>query len=487
MHDRTGVTVQPAASGAAPAPGAASPWTVVAITCIGAAMGQFDASVVQLALPDLAVRFETRETLASWIALGYVLAFSAALPVFGRLCAMFGRKRLYLLGMLIFIAASALCGLATSLWELVALRVVQGIGGAMLGANSIAILVAATGKERRARAMGYFAAAQAVGVSLGPMAGGLLLGFFGWQAIFWVTVPVGIAGAILGWLFLPNDTARDSGAFDWLGMLLLGPALAALVIVLNHLADWGIASWPALGFTAAGIVLLAAFIRHERRTASPLVDLKIFTSRPFSLGIAAVLLSYALLYGMFYLMSYAAIRGLHEPPERAGLRLSAIPIALGIAAPIAGGLVKRYGTATLALFGMSLAAAALLILSLVALETTPSRTIGMIALALFGAGLGFFMAPNNSATMGAAPPALSGEAGAMLNLARMLGVSLGIAGSASMLRWRTEQIGVATSDDVFFYGHPMLGAVETSFGLLLGFALVAAVATWGRRRIAPDD
>ncbi|SHG46042.1 drug resistance transporter, EmrB/QacA subfamily [Kaistia soli DSM 19436] len=472
-------------TGAAPSQGA-NPWPIVAITCIGAAMGQFDASVVQLALPDLAVTFQTRETLASWVALAYVLAFSAALPVFGRLCEMFGRKKLYLAGILVFVAASALCAMATSLPELIAFRILQGIGGASLGANSIVILNRAAGKELRARAMGYFSAAQAVGVSLGPIAGGLLLGFFGWQAIFWVTVPIGLLGAVAGWLILPDDMERDLRPFDWQGALLLGPALVSLVLVLNHIADWGLTSLPSLAFGIGGVALLALFILREKRTASPLVNLDIFTSKPFSLGVLAVLLSYALLYGMFYLMSYAAIRGLHETPTRAGLRLSAIPIALGIAAPFAGALVKRHGTATLALFGMTLAAAALLTLSMVALEATPSRAVGMVALAVFGAGLGFFMAPNNSATMGSAPPAFSGEAGALINLARMLGVSLGVASSASMLRWRTEVIAGASDKDIFFYGHPMLGAVETSFGLLFVLALIAAAATWWRRRLAPE-
>ncbi|HWJ75947.1 MAG TPA: DHA2 family efflux MFS transporter permease subunit [Kaistia sp.] len=470
----------------APSP-VANPWPIIAITCIGAAMGQFDASVVQLALPDLAVVFQTQETLASWVALAYVLAFAAALPIFGRLCEMFGRKKLYLAGILVFVAASALCGIATSLPELIFFRILQGIGGASLGANSIVILNRAAGKALRARAMGYFSAAQAVGVSLGPIAGGLLLGLFGWQAIFWVTVPIGLIGAVAGWLILPDDTERDRRPFDWPGALLLGPALVFLVVVLNHIADWGLMSLPALGFGIGGIVLLALFIVREKRTASPLIDLAIFASKPFSLGVVAVLLSYALLYGMFYLMSYAAIRGLHETPERAGLRLSAIPIALGIAAPFAGALVKRWGTSTLALFGMTLAAAALLVLSLVALEATPSRAIGMVALAVFGAGLGFFMAPNNSATMGAAPPAFSGEAGALINLARMLGVSLGVASSASMLHWRTEAIAASSNTDIFFYGHPMLGAVETSFGLLFGLALIAAIATWWRRRLAPES
>ncbi len=463
------------------------PRYVVAVTCVGSFMGQFDASVVQLALPDLAVRFDTRETVVSWVALAYVVAFAAALPPFGRLCEMFGRKRLYLLGMAIFLVTSALCGMAGSLGELIAFRVIQGVGAALLGANSIAILVHAAGNERRPRAMGYFSAAQAVGVSLGPIIGGVLLGSFGWPAIFWVTVPVGIIGVAVGWLVLPDDTVSpDEKGFDWLGMVLLGPAIVALVVVLNHAADWGIASAPSLSLLAAGVALLALFIWRERVASAPMIDLKLFGSRPFSLGVFAVMLSFALLYGMFYLMSYAAIRGLHEPPMRAGLRLSAIPIALGIAAPIAGMLVKRYATATLSLFGMALATTALLTLSLVALEPIPSRAIGMTALAVFGAGLGFFMAPNNSATMGTAPKGLSGEAGAMLNLARMLGVSLGVASAASMLRFQTARISSETETSLFFYGHPMLGAVESSFGLMFGIALVATVATLIRRHLAPD-
>ena len=143
-----------------------------------------------------------------------------------RVCVV-GRKKLYLLGILIFVVASALCGIARSLPELIAFRILQGIGGASLGANSIEILNRAAGKALRARAMGYFSAAQAVGVSLGPIAGGLLLGFFGWQAIFWVTVPIGLIGVALGWIILPDDTDRDPRPFDWWGMILLGPALVA--------------------------------------------------------------------------------------------------------------------------------------------------------------------------------------------------------------------------------------------------------------------
>jgi EmrB/QacA subfamily drug resistance transporter len=465
----------------------AYPWYIVGVTCIGSFMGQFDASVVQLALPHLAQVFQVRETLTSWVALAYLLSFSASLPVFGWLCEQYGRKQLYLLGMAAFLIASVLCSLATSLPQLIAFRVLQGLGGALLGANSISILVRAAGKERRGRAMGIFSAAQAIGVSLGPIVGGLLIGWLGWRSIFWITAPVGVIGVLLGWLILPRDEGKESGRFDWQGALLLPPALLCIVLALNQAADWGVVSAPFIGAIAAGIVLLALFVLQERRAASPLVDLNLFRSEAFSLGIVAVLISYAMLYGMFYLISFALVRGFHDGPEIAGLRLAAIPIAIGIAAPIAGSLVNRLGSTTLNLAGMALCAAALLALSLVALEPSPSRLFGILALAAFGAGLGMFMAPNNSATMGAAPQALSGEAGAMLNLARMLGVSLGVASSASMLAWRMKVIEDAHSADVAFYGHPILGAVETSFVLLFLFALIATAATLWRRRLPGED
>ena len=464
------------------------PWYIVGVTCIGSFMGQFDASVVQLALPHLAEIFHVRETVTSWVALAYLLSFSASLPIFGWLCEQYGRKPLYLLGMAAFLVASVLCSLATSLPQLIGFRVLQGLGGALLGANSISILVRASGKERRGRAMGIFSAAQAVVVSLGPIVGGLLIGSFGWRSIFWVTAPIGVIGVLLGWLILPRDEGKGGGGrFDWRGALLLPPALLCIVLALSQAADWGIASAAFIGMSVAGIVLLALFILYERRTDSPLVDLKLFQSEAFSLGILAVLLSYAMLYGMFYLISFALVRGFHDAPEVAGLRLAAIPIAIGIAAPIAGSFVNRLGATTLSLAGMALCGVALLALSLVALEPSPSRLFGILALAAFGAGLGMFMAPNNSATMGAAPQALSGEAGAMLNLARMLGVSLGVASAASMLAWRMSVIQDARTDDVIFYGHPILGAVEASFVLLFAFALIATLCTLKRRRLSSED
>jgi MFS family permease len=145
------------------------PWMVVAVTCIGAFIGQVDASIVQLALPTLEQAFDAPLSAVSWVAIGYQLSFAAILPVYARLAEIAGRKLMYLIGFALFAVASLLCGMAGTLWQLIAFRVLLGLSGAMLGANSVVILVKAAGPERQGAAMGVFAAAQAIGVSVGPL------------------------------------------------------------------------------------------------------------------------------------------------------------------------------------------------------------------------------------------------------------------------------------------------------------------------------
>ncbi len=454
------------------------PWLIVGITGIGAFMGQLDASIVQLALPTLKTRFDVSLETVSWVALAYLLAFAAFLPIFGRLCEIFGRKLLYLCGYLLFTAASALCGAAPNLAWLIVFRALQGIGGALLGANSISILVKAIGPARRSRALGIFAAAQAVGVSLGPAVGGVLVGAYGWRFIFWVTVPFGAAAAILGWLALPQTKGLASKKiFDWRGALYLAPALVVFVLALNQVSAWGFASPSLLLCLALFAVLMSLLIRREHEFAFPLVDLRLFSAPAFSCGVGGVVLGYALLYGMFFLMSFALVRGYHDPAALVGLRLAIVPVALGIVAPFSGALTDRFGPRLISVAGMTICIAALVILALIATELRSSHPVFMGALALFGAGLGLFIAPNNSATISAAPSALSGEAGAMLNLMRVLGTSLGVASASSLLSWRIQAATGAHTSAVLFSGHTLLGAIESGFTMLTLFALIAGAAS----------
>ncbi len=215
------------------------PWLVVAIICIGAFVGQLDASIVQLTLPVLEQNFHATLAAVSWVAIGYLLAYAATLPVFARMSEIFGRKLLYVAGYAVFAAASLLCGLATDLPTLIACRLLQGIGGGLLGANSITLLTKAVLPGRRGRAMGFYAASQAIGISAGPVIGGLLLGTLGWKWVFWISVPFAMAGAVFGWLILPQTVqANTPKQFDNWGAMLLSPALAAFIISLSEIGTW---------------------------------------------------------------------------------------------------------------------------------------------------------------------------------------------------------------------------------------------------------
>jgi EmrB/QacA subfamily drug resistance transporter len=457
------------------------PWLIVGLVCIGAFIGQLDATIVQLALPTLGKTFDASLETVSWVSLAYLVAFASCLPIFGRLCEMFGRKSLYLIGYLLFVAASTLCGLASDLTWLIVFRVLQGIGGSLLGANSISILVRAVDEERRGRALGFFAAAQAVGMSAGPAVGGLLLGALGWHWVFWVSVPFGLVAAVFGWLVLPRtDKVDQDKVFDWYGAVLLAPALTLLVLALNQVSVWGMTSPAMIACSGSSVVLMVLLVRQERASASPLVNLGLFRQPAFSYGVIAVVLGYAMLYGMFFLMSFALEHGYGDSPEAAGFRLAVIPVALGIAAPFSGALSDRMGARLLSAAGMAFCLAALLILAVTEAEPTVSRQVGTAAFALFGAGLGVFIAPNNHATIEAAPASLSGEAGSMLNLMRVLGTSLGVASASSTLSWQLESATGSHDDWIPFAGHPLLGAVESSLAMLAIMAVAAGGVSWIR-------
>ena len=453
------------------------PWLVVGLASIAAFMGQLDASIVQLALPTLERSFEARLDKVSWVAVGYVLGFASMLPVFARLAEIAGRKAMYLAGFALFGLTSALCGLAADLPLLIAFRVLQGISGAMLGANSIVIVVSVAGTARRARAMGLLAAAQAVGVSLGPVLGGVLLGSLSWRWIFWINVPFALISVVLGWLVVPRTTGvGGERGFDRRGALLLIPALVALLTGVMELHAWGALSAPTLACAAAALLLLSGFVRTERKMRAPLIDLAVFRSASFSGGCVAVVLSYAMLYGMFFAISFALVRGYHDQPLAAGLRLTVIPIALGVVAPFSGsvfGLQPR----SVMVGGMAICLAAAVALSVVMSGTPGSLPGVMVALAGFGAGLGLFIAPNNSATLSAAPAAQAGEAGGLLNLMRSFGTGIGVATASSVLAWRLERSTGISGHTLGVSEHALLAAVGDVLLMLACFALIAGMAS----------
>jgi EmrB/QacA subfamily drug resistance transporter len=409
-------------------------WLVVGTVCIGSLMGQFDASMTQLLLPRLEAFFDTRLSGVSWVAVSYLLSMASFTPIFGRMADMFGHKLLYAAGFLTFITGSALCGYAESLAMLVAFRVLQGIGAALVTANSVAIVVMAAGPEARGRALGIQAAAQAVGLCAGPALGGLILDTLDWHWAFWVNVPVGLLSVLLSWIVVPrSDLPKRRESFDWRGAVLLAPSLTALVAVLNQGHAWGVTSPALIACAIAAVVLMALFVGTEHRSPAPLLDLRLLANPVFLLGNLASFLSYAGLFGVFFLVPFVMVRVYADTALQAGLRLSVLPVALALVSPAGGALYDRFGARLPAVGGLLVCLGGLALLYR-SLDGSPSHLFLVVgALAVFGVGQGLFISPNNSAIMAAAPAEETGQAAAVLNLMRLLGISAGIAGGAAVL------------------------------------------------------
>jgi len=396
----------------------------IAAVCVGAFMGQLDASIVTLALPTLQRDFHTSVGAVTWVGLSYLLVLVTAVTAVGRFADMVGRKLLYLYGFGVFVVGSALCALAPNLIALDGFRVLQGLGAAMLQANSVAIIYLAAPRHALGRAIGIQGAAQALGLALGPSIGGLLLGVAGWRLIFWVNVPVGILGIAAGLVFIPRSRhLQRRVAFDWVGLGLFAPTIVALLVAVSFGNRLGWGSAPIIGLFIVTVACGLAFVAWERRAAAPMLDLSLFSRPAFSAGIASGLLSYLVLFGTLFVVPFALERGQGLSPAQAGLELTVMPLALGIVAPLAGRGVDRFGARPLTVTGMALTAAVLCIFGL----THPGHGLFVVELGLVGVGLGLFTPANNAAIMGASPRESSGVASGVLNMTRGMGTAMGLA------------------------------------------------------------
>jgi MFS family permease len=258
----------------------------------------------------------------------------------------------------------------------------------------------------------------------------------GWRPIFVLNLPIGAVGLALAWIMLPRSrelAARER--FDWIGAALFGPAVAALLLAVSFSPELGWLSRPVAMLWVAAIVLIAAFLAWERRTAWPMVDLGLLGRRAFSAGISSGMLSYLVTFGALFLTPFYLEGSRHLSPAQAGAVLTALPIALGLVAPVAGRLSERWSGPPLTAAGMAVAAAALALMALLQ-PPLPGLAAG---LALLGAGLGAFTPSNNAAIMGAAPRTASGVAAGLLNMTRGLGTSLGVA--VTGLAWQASGFG----------------------------------------------
>jgi MFS family permease len=458
-----------------------APWLAVSVVCFGAFMGQLDASIVTITFPAMERDFSAPVAAVQWVSLIYLLGLVAMLAPAGRLGDAVGRKLVYTYGFAVFTVASAACGLAPSLGVLVALRLIQAIGAAMLQANSVALVTTSAPKVRMRFALGVQAGAQSVGLALGPTLGGLLITTVGWRAVYWVNVPVGIAAVVAGRYLLPRTRQFSRPEkFDWPGTLLLVAWTSALLLVLSAVSGLSLPAWLAALFAALALAGAAAFIRREGSTRHPLIPVWLLRSRPPALALAGAACGYLTLFGPLVLIPQ--VLG-HTSTARAGLLLSALPLGFGLAA-LLGDLVlpKAWGDRRRGFVG------ALLTCTVMCAATVVPVTQPTVAvqLALAGLGLGIFVPANNTVIMRSTADSSASLVGGMVSMARGIGTTFGISLMALALHLGTQSSQAGNHGFATHQGYPGAEQARPAFIVLaVAAAMAAAIAlAAGRTREA---
>ena len=399
---------------------------VVALVCLGLFMTTLDASIVNIGLPAIARAFRTPlNGEIEWIIIGYLVVIAGLLLTFGRLSDVVGRRPIWTAGLVVFTIGSAACGAAPSLGLLIAARVLQGIGGALIFSTSAALISGAVPPSQRGRALGWAAVAIALGGSAGPTIGGILTEHATWRWIFYVNVPFGIVAILATWRLLPRSPGSGAPGIDLAGALLLAIALAALNLGLSFGQEWGWTSARGLGTLGIGVAALGTAIVAEQRSPYPIIDLRLFRSRIFVSAVVSLLCSMLALFAVGFLLPFylEELRGFST--EHSGLLLTPFPVAIMLVAPLAGRLADQFGSRWLAPLALVITAAALLFLAQLDTDSTTGAMVWRLALA--GVGLGLFQAPNTRALLGAAPESEQGMASGVFATTRVTGQALSVA------------------------------------------------------------
>ena len=404
----------------------AGKWAVLAIVGVGVFMATLDSSIVNISLPAIATYFHVPLNGAvEWVIIAYLVVTAATLLTIGRLADMIGRKPIWIAGLIIFTAGSALCGAAPSLGCLVAARGFQGLGGSLLMAISPAMLTSAFPPFERGRALGLNAVIVALGVSTGPTLGGLLTDHFSWRSIFYVNVPLGVIGFIATLVILKERRRRGVGRFDPAGATLLALGLAALTLGLSFGQEWGWSSPALIGSMVVAAVSLVTMVFVELHVRAPVIDIRLLRDRVFASANISLVLSFLAMFAVSFMLPFylEELRGFQT--QEAGLLLTPLPLTIAVIAPFSGTLADRIGTRWLASIGLAIACVGLVLISQL---NTQSSLFDMIwRLSLIGVGQGLFQSPNNSALMGAAPKQQQGSAAGFLATGRVFGQSVSVA------------------------------------------------------------
>ncbi len=408
-------------------------WWTLAAMCFALFMIMLDNTVVNVALPSIQRDLGASISSLEWTINGYTLSFAVLLATAGRLGDIFGRRRMFLFGVVVFALSSATAGFAPGTTWLVASRVAQGVGAAFMMPATLSIITDAFPARERGRAIGTWAGVSALALAVGPVVGGFLTEHISWRAIFYLNLPVA-TGAVIAALFAVRESRDETveRVVDYAGVAALTGALTALVLALVEGNSWGWGSTAILSLFAVSAVLLVAFVAIELRVRVPMVEFGLFASRDFvGATLVAFVVSFAML-GMFFFLALYMQNIIGFTPLQAGVRFLPSTLMIVLIAPIAGRLTDRIGPRWLITGGLTLVSIALYGFTRIDQGTTYGDLLpGFVVM---GAGIAMTMSPMSTAAMNAVTEAKAGIASGLLSMSRMIGGTFGVAAIGALFQ-----------------------------------------------------
>lgn len=460
-----------------------NPWLIFPATAIGTLIASLDAGIVVVALPVMARDFGANLSMVQWVLSAFLLSISSLLPLAGRLGEIHSGRRVFLIGMAVFILGTVLCWQSRTLWQLVAARVIQGGAAALIMAMIPAIIMEIFPGKERGRALGLNATIVALGLLAGPGLGGLLIAHFGWPFIFLANVPLGLLGLVLGLWLLPRGRPAGDERLDLTGAGLFAVGMATLLIGVSHGNDWGWGTLPVILCGVVAFMALDAFHCYERLTPFPLVDFGVVGTPRFLLPSLAAMIAYATLYTVNVLMPFYLHQRLHMTPQMMGMMLTVAPAVTLIVAPISGWLSEKLQPSYLSAAGLGLIAVGLVAQLRLDDASEPEHIV--LGLVLVGLGFGLFSSPNNNTILSSAPAHKSGLAGGLLALMRNLGMVCGVALATAIFETlntlATNPLATAGGEQPFYPGF------RTALVVAASLAVAASLLSLVRARMGGND
>jgi EmrB/QacA subfamily drug resistance transporter len=443
-------------------------WLTLAAVAFGLFMIMLDNTVVNVALPSIQRDLEATLSELEWVVTGYALTFAAFMLIGGKIADAYGRRLIFVVGIVIFTLASLWCGLAESGEMLIGARVLQGVGAALMNPATLSIIAATFPAAQRGMAIGIWAGVSALALAIGPLVGGLLTDHLSWHWIFFVNIPVGVLGVAASFLFIDESRDETHARLDLPGLATSGVGLFALTFGLIESNTYGWTSARILGAFAVAAVALAAFVLLERYQRAPMLPLDLFRDRTYTGANIVILLVALAMFGVFFFMSLYMQGILGYSAVETGAAFLPLTILIILVAPIAGKTADRIGSRALMTTGMVLIAAQLLYLSRLGADATfwtllPGFLVG-------GVGMALTMTPSAAAATRAVPVEKAGVGSAVLNAFRQVGGSLGIAVMGAIM---ARDLDGDRSPEAFLRGFE--NALEVAAAIAIAGAIVAYV------------